>query len=103
MQEENVAGESFAAWRAAEEQRDFAIGLRVFGEIVVESYGVALRIAEIFAHGAGGEWGEVLHRRGLGGGCCDYDGVFHRAGVSQNFHYLRDGGALLADGAVNAN
>ena len=51
----------------------------MFGKIVVESDGVALGIAEIFAHGAGGEGREVLHGCGLGGGGGDYDGVVHGA------------------------
>ena len=64
---------------------------------------MALGIAEIFAHGAGGEGSEVLHRCRLGGRGGYYDGVIHCAGVSENFDYLRDGGALLADGAVDTD
>ena len=75
----------------------------MFREIVVESHGVALRIAEIFAHGASGERREILHRRGLSSRGGDNDRVFHRARISENFHHLRDGRALLPDRAVNAN
>src|SRR6185437_15714411 len=103
MQEENVAGIGFAAGRAAQQQGDFAIGLGVLRKIVVEADGVALRIAKIFTHGAGGEGRDVLHGGGLAGGGGDDDGVFHRAVFRERLDHLRDGGALLTDGAVDAN
>src|SRR5271156_3546223 len=103
VQEENVSGKRFAARRAAQQQRNFAVGLRVLGKIVVEADGVALGVAEIFADGAGGEWRDVLHRSGFRGGGSYDDAVLHRAVIGERLDELRDGGTFLANGAVNAN
>src|SRR5207245_10926277 len=53
MQKEDVARISLAAWRPAQQQGDFAIGLRVLGKVVVEGDCVALGVAEVFPHRAG--------------------------------------------------
>src|SRR3989454_6870243 len=100
---EDVAGERLASRRTPQQQRDFAIGLRVFGKIVVEAHSVALGVAEVFAHGARGVGRDVLHRGGLGGRRGHDDGVVHGAGIGQNLYHLRDGRALLPDGAVDAD
>ena len=62
-----------------------------------------LGIAEVLAHGAAGEGRQVLHGRGVGGGGRDHDGVLHGAVIFERLHHLRDGGALLADGDVDAD
>ena len=103
MQEENVAGESFAAGRAAQQERNFAIGLRVLRKIVVEADGVALGVAEIFADGASGKRRDVLHGGGFRSGGGDDDAVLHGAVIGERLDDLRDRGAFLADGAVDAN
>src|SRR4051794_17283349 len=59
-------------------------------------------VAKIFAHGAAGERRKILHRRRVGGGSGDDDGIFQRALLFQNFHELRDGRALLADRDIDA-
>src|SRR5580658_831878 len=100
---EHVARERFAAWRAAKQQGNFAIGLRVFGKIVVKRDGVALGVAKIFAHGARGVGGDVLHRGWFGSGRGDDDRVVHRAGFGQNFDDLCNRRTLLADRAVDAD
>ena len=100
---ENVSGIGFAARRTAQQKRDFAVGRGVLGKIVVDAERVASAIAEEFAHGAGGIGRDVLHGRGFGGRGGDDDGVFHGAGVFENLDDLRDRGALLADGVVDAD
>ena len=59
-------------------------------------------VAVVLGHRAGGVGGEVLHRRRLGGGGGDDRGVLDRAGLLELLHQLGDGGALLADGDVDA-
>src|SRR5216684_3632918 len=103
MEIDNVAWKSFAARWAAQEQRDFAISLGVFGEVVIEGDSVTLGVAEEFAHGARGVGRDVLERRRLGGARGDDDSVVHGAGVGERLHDLGDRGAFLADAAVDAN
>src|SRR4051795_10602553 len=59
-------------------------------------------VAKIFAHGAAGERRKILHRRRVGGGSGDDDGIFQRALLFQHFHELRHRRALLADRDVDA-
>src|SRR3981081_3974217 len=59
-------------------------------------------VAEIFPHGAAGERRQVLHRRGVGGGGGDHDGIVERALLLQHLDELGDGRALLADGDIDA-
>ena len=75
----------------------------MLGEIVVDDQCVLAVVAEVLADGGGGEGREVLHRRGLGGSGGDDDGVRHRAVLFEGLHDLRNGGTLLADGAVDAD
>src|SRR6185437_14627033 len=60
-------------------------------------------IAEVFTHGSRGKGRKVLHRRWLGCGSGNDDGVSHRPILFERLHYLRDGRALLTDGAVDAD
>src|SRR5580704_10971753 len=103
MQEENVARIGCASGRTAEQQRNFAIGLRMLGKIVVKSYRMTAAVAEVFAHGASGKWSNVLHGGRLGGGSDHNDAVIHGAEIGESLDNLRHGGTLLPDGAVDAN
>src|SRR6266853_3202183 len=102
MQIEHVAGIGLAARRAAQQQRHLAIGHRLFRQIVVDDDGVHAVVAEVFAHGAAGERRDVLHRRRVGSGGRDDDGIFQRALLFQHLDELRHGGALLADRNIDA-
>src|SRR5579872_3362951 len=103
MQEENVSRIGFAAWRTTQEQRNFAVGLRVLRKIVIKTDRVLLVVAEIFAHRASGEWRDVLHRGRFGSGRGNDNRVIHRSIVRECLYDLRDRGSLLADCDVNAN
>src|SRR6201998_1846416 len=102
MQIEHVAGIGFAARRAAQQQRHLAIGDGLLRQVVIDDNGVHAVVAEVLAHGAAGEGGDVLHWRRIGSGRGDDDGVFQRALLFQHLHELRDGGALLADRDIDA-
>src|SRR5678815_2939563 len=60
-------------------------------------------IAELFAHGATGIWRDELQRGGFRSRRRHDDGRFHGAGLSQSIDDLGYGGALLADGDIDAN
>ena len=100
---EDVARIGFAARRTAQQQRNFAVGHGVLGEIVVHDQGVLAVVAEVLADGGGGVGREVEHGRGLGGRGGHDDGVAHGAGFGERLHHLGDRRALLADGAVDAD
>ncbi len=102
MQIEHVAGVGFTAGRAAQQQRDLAIGPGLLGQVVVNDQGVLAAVAEVLAHGAAGVRRDVLHRGGFGSGGDDDDGVFHRAGLLQLADHVLHRGGLLADGDVDA-
>ena len=102
MEIEHVAGIGLAARRAAQQQRHLAVGDGLLGQIVIDDHGVHAVVAEILAHGAAGEGRQELHRRGVGGGGGDDDRVFQRAVLLEHLHELGDGGALLADGDIDA-
>ena len=102
MQIEHVARIRLAARRAAQQQRHLAIRHRLLRQIVVEDHRVAAVVAEELAHRAAGVGRQELHRRRIGRGGGDHDGVFHRAVFLQRLHQLRHGGALLPDRDVDA-
>ena len=102
MQVEHVARIGLAARRTAQQQRHLAIGDGLLGQIVIGDHGVHAVVAEILAHGAAGERRQELHRRRIGGGRGDDDGIVQRAALLQRLGELRDGGALLPDGDVDA-
>jgi hypothetical protein len=103
VQVEHVARISLAARRPAQQQRDLAIAHRVLRKVVVDQQRVTLRVAEVLAHRARCEWSEILHRRGLGRGRRDDDGVRHRAVLFQRLHNLRHRRPLLPDRTVDAD
>ena len=103
VQIEDIAGIGLATGRTAQQQRDLAIAYRMLGEVVIDHQRMAFRVAEVLAHGARRERSEVLHRRRLGRGGRDDDGVRHRAVLLQRFDDLRHRRALLPDGAVDAD
>ncbi len=102
VQVEDVARIGLAARRTAQQQRHLAVGDGLLGEIVIDDDGVHAVVAEIFAHRAAGIGREELQRRRLRGGRGDDDGIFHRAILLERADDLRDRGALLADGDVDA-
>src|SRR5690606_6151601 len=102
VQVEDVTRIGFAARRAAQQQRDLAIGPGLLGQVVVDDQGILTARAEVLAHGAAGVRGDVLHRGRVGGRGGDHDGVLHRAVLLELAHDVRDRGGLLADRDVDA-
>src|SRR5215475_12308299 len=102
VQIEYVAGIGFAAGRTAQQQRHLAVGDGLLRQVVVDDHRVHAAIAEIFAHGAAGKRREVLHGRRVGSRRRDHDRIVERAILLQHLGELHDGGALLADGNIDA-
>src|SRR3954469_4870679 len=103
VQVEDVARVRFATRRTAEQQRDFAVGLRVLRQVVIDAQRVAAAVAEVLAHGAGRVRTDVEQRRRVRRAGGNDDGVFHRAGVLERAHDLRDRRLLLPDRVVDAD
>jgi hypothetical protein len=102
VQVEHVAGVGLAARRAAQQQRDLAVGLGLLRQVVVDDEGVLAVVHPVLAHGAAGVGGEVLERRGSDAGADHDDRVLHGAVLGEGVDGLGDGRRLLADGHVDA-
>src|SRR3954469_8735898 len=103
VQVEDVAGIGLAAARPPQQQRDLAVGLRVLGQVVVNAQRVLSVVAEELPHRARRVRADVEQRRRIRRAGSDDDGVFHRPGVLERPHHLRDRRLLLADRVVNAD
>ena len=103
VQVEDVARVGLAARRAAQQQRDLAVGRGVLGEVVVDAERVPAVVAEVLAHGAAGVG--AMYRKGAGSeAVAETTMVYSIAPYSSSvLHHLRDRRALLADGDVDAD
>ena len=102
MQVEYVAGVGFTAGGAAQDEGHLTVGHGVLGKVIVHDEGILTLVHEVFAHGATGIGGEVLHGGAVGGGGHHHDAVFHGAGFLQFGYQAGDGGSFLAHGHVDA-
>ncbi len=98
----DVAGESFAARRTPQQQRQLAISARMMREVVINDQHVAPLPHEMLSDaGRGVRCDESEARRVVALGY-DEDSVIHRALFPQGCHRLGDSGCALTDGAINA-
>ena len=102
MDEEDVARESFAARRAAEQEGDFAVGLGVLREVVVNDEHVAARFHEMLGDARRGVGRDVGEARRFVAFRDDHDRVLHRAVFPEDGGGLGHGARALADGAIDA-
>lgn len=102
MEVEDVSGVGLTSGRATEEEGHLTVGDGLLGQIVEDDEGVLAVVTEPLSDGGSGEGGEVLEGSGLGGGSGDDDGVLHGVVLLKGLDELRDGGALLSDGDVDA-
>jgi len=77
-------------------------GPHLLGQVVVDDERVLAVVPEVLAHGAAGVGRQVLQWGGVRSGGRHHNGVAHGVGVRQPLHQLGHGGALLADGHVDA-
>mmetsp|Transcript_17526 Transcript_17526/g.50909 ORF Transcript_17526/g.50909 Transcript_17526/m.50909 type:complete len:599 (-) Transcript_17526:209-2005(-) len=99
---EHVSRVGLTAGGAAQQQRHLAVGHSLLGQVVVDDEGVHAVVAEELADGAPGVGRDELQRGRLGRGGRHDARVLHGARLLQRLHELRHGGALLADGHVDA-
>ena len=102
MEIKDIPREGFASRRASQQQGQLAVGLGMFGEVVIYQERMFAAIAIIFAHGDAGIGRDVLHRGGFGRGCRNDGRVFHGAVFPQGFIHFHDGRLFLADGHIEA-
>ena len=103
VQVEDVAGIRLAARRTAQQQRDLAVRLRVLREVVVDDQRVPAASRGSTRRSRTPSTGDVEHRRRIGRGRRDDDGVAHRVVLFERADDLRDGRLLLADRVVDAD
>ncbi len=102
MKIENVARIRLAARRAAEEQRQRAVGLGVLGEVVVHRQGVHPVVPEVFADRGARERREVLHRVRVRGRGHDDHGVVEGAILAERIDDAGHVRHLLAHRDIDA-
>ena len=102
VQVEHVTRVGLTARRAAQQQRHGAVGLGLLGEVVEDDQHVLAVVHPVLADGRAGVGREVLEARAVRRRGGDDRRVLQRAGLLQGTAHRRDGGALLADGDVDA-
>ena len=104
MEVEDVAGIGLAPGRTAKQQRELAVGLGLFGEIVVDQQSVlAFVVHEVFGHRRTRVRGDVLKRRRVRGSRRYHDRVIERAVLGELVDHADHGRLLQADRDVNAD
>ena len=103
MQIKHIARICLAARRAAQQQRQRAVGDRVLGQIVVDDEHIATLTHEILADRRAGIRRDILLRRTVRRSGGNDDAVIERAVFLERAAQTRHCGCLLADGNVNAD
>src|SRR5712692_10566720 len=103
MQVEHVAWIGLASGRAANDQRDVAVGFGVLGQVVIDDERVAPRLHELLTHRAARVGREVFERCRVRCACNYNDGMFHRAVFFQNGVRTGHRRVLLTDSHVDAD
>ena len=102
VQIEDVTRVGLAARRAAQQQRDGAVGLGLLGQVVEHDQHVLAVVHPLLRDGRTGVRGQPLEAGGVRGGRGDDGGVLHGAALLQSATHGGDGGALLTDRDVDA-
>ena len=102
VQVEHVTGVGLATRRAAQQQRDRAVGLGLLGQIVEHDQDVLAVVHPVLADGRTGVGRKPFEAGGVRRRGRDDGGVLHRAALLQRALHAGDRGALLADRDVHA-
>ena len=102
MQVEHIARVCLAARRAAQQQGDGTVCLGLLGQVIVDHQDVLALVHPVLAQGGAGERCQPLEACGVGCRSRHDGGVLQCAVVLQSLAHTGDGGALLADGDVDA-
>src|ERR1700685_1260752 len=103
MNIEDVSREGFSSRRTAQQQRDFTIGTRVLGEIVVHDQYIAAGFHEVLRDTRGRVGSDVRQPGGVASLAHHDDGVGHCTVGAQIRPRLCYGGGTLAHGNVNTD
>mmetsp|Transcript_30575 Transcript_30575/g.81834 ORF Transcript_30575/g.81834 Transcript_30575/m.81834 type:complete len:482 (+) Transcript_30575:537-1982(+) len=99
---EHVARVGLTARGPAQQQGHLAVRDRLLGQVIVEDDRVLARVAKVLRHGAASVGRQELQGRGVGGRRRHDRSVLQAIVLAQDLEQLRHGGALLADGHVDA-
>ena len=102
VQVEHVARVCLAAGRTTQQQRDGAIRLGLFGQVVEHDQHVLTLVHPVLGDGRTGIRRKPFEARGVGCRRSDDRRVVHRAAVFEGLTHTGDRGALLADRHVHA-
>ena len=102
VQVEHITRVGFTPRRAAQQQGNRTIGLCLLGQVIEDDEHMLAVVHPVLADGRAGVRGDVLEASGIGCRGGHDGGVLHGAGVFQALLHRGDGGALLADGHVDA-
>ena len=102
MQVENVTRVGLATRGPTQQQGHGTVGLGLLGQVVEDDQHVLALVHPVLADGRPRVGGDVLVARGIGGRGVHDGGVLQRPGRLKGAAHLRDGGALLTDGHVDA-
>ena len=87
---------------SSEKKGHLAVGDGLLRQIVVDDEGVLSVVTEVLTNSAAGVRGQELERGGIGSSSSNDDRVLHAISVLEKAHDVGHGGALLADGNVDA-
>ena len=99
---EDITRVRLTTGRTSEQKGHLTVGDGLLGKIVVDDKSVLGVITEELANSAAGVGSQELERSSIGGSSSDDDGVLHAVSLLEKAADVRDGGALLADGDVDA-
>ncbi len=102
MKIENISRVSLSTRRSSEKKGHLSVGDGLLGKIVVDDEGVLAVVTEVLTDGASGVGSQELKGSGVGGSGSDDNGVLHAVSLVKETGDVGDGGALLADGDVDA-
>ena len=102
VQVEHIARVSLTSRRAAQQQGDRTVGFGLLRQIVKNDEHVLAVVHPVLSDGGTGVRCDVLEACGIGCRGGHDGGVLHGAGLFEGLLHRCDGGALLADGDVDA-
>ena len=99
---EDITWVSLTTGRSSKKKGHLTVGDGLLGQIVIDDESVLSVVTEVLTNGATGVGSQELERSGVGGSGGDDDRVLHAISVLEKAHDVGHGGALLADGNVDA-
>ena len=99
---EDITRVSLTTRRTSEKKGHLTVGDGLLGKIVIDDKSVLGVVTEVLANSAAGVRGQELEGSGIRGSSSNNNGVLHAVSLLKEAHNVGNGGALLADGDVDA-